>query len=326
VCCSARLLYHLPIYFMYSLDDSSGRSLPSGTSNCTPYRSFRHKKRYPRRRSDRWRNPCFIFLISFLALGSLRFRVPARSRKAASQLISKQREKRAAKRQQKLMRTNSTSTTVTYSLLEKGKAHGRQNFQKYRVAQYEKPLTVQHWAELMSQAADAHDPVIAGLLEVIRSAPFDATYFETPPVTSLTASSQPFEFVLMDAPELHLAASENPDFNAFAQKFSQGNDEYAVSFANLHGDALLIAPKPANKRSHNTYAHLSHFCRKAADPQITAVWRLAAKEYLQRIASQKHQSQPVWFSTSGMGIYWLHFRLDSVPKYYTYQPYKRTTQ
>ena len=31
----------------------------------------------------------------------------------------------------------------------------------------------------------------------------------------------------------------------------------------------------------------------------------------------------VWLSTSGLGVYWLHVRLDSRPKYYTYEPYKR---
>ncbi|KAL7575598.1 hypothetical protein ACA910_020166 [Epithemia clementina (nom. ined.)] len=32
-------------------------------------------------------------------------------------------------------------------------------------------------------------------------------------------------------------------------------------------------------------------------------------------------NQPVWLSTSGMGIAWLHMRLDQVPKYYTYTPF-----
>ena len=34
--------------------------------------------------------------------------------------------------------------------------------------------------------------------------------------------------------------------------------------------------------------------------------------------------ETTWLSTSGLGVYWLHVRLDSYPKYYTYRPYKAT--
>ena len=30
---------------------------------------------------------------------------------------------------------------------------------------------------------------------------------------------------------------------------------------------------------------------------------------------------PVWMSTSGAGVSWLHIRLDSRPKYYQYRPF-----
>jgi hypothetical protein len=29
----------------------------------------------------------------------------------------------------------------------------------------------------------------------------------------------------------------------------------------------------------------------------------------------------MWLSTSGLGVAWLHIRLDSTPKYYQHQPY-----
>ena len=50
-----------------------------------------------------------------------------------------------------------------------------------------------------------------------------------------------------------------------------------------------------------------------------------------RVQQQQDQSSqsdnnknndPIWFSTSGSGVAWLHFRLDSRPKYYTYKPFK----
>ena len=33
---------------------------------------------------------------------------------------------------------------------------------------------------------------------------------------------------------------------------------------------------------------------------------------------------PVWLSTAGMGVSWLHLRLDSQPKYYRHGPYRAT--
>lgn len=31
---------------------------------------------------------------------------------------------------------------------------------------------------------------------------------------------------------------------------------------------------------------------------------------------------PIWLSTSGLGVYWLHVRLDTRPKYYNHDEYK----
>jgi hypothetical protein len=32
---------------------------------------------------------------------------------------------------------------------------------------------------------------------------------------------------------------------------------------------------------------------------------------------------PLWVSTSGLAVPWLHLRLDARPKYYGFEPYKR---
>ncbi len=33
-------------------------------------------------------------------------------------------------------------------------------------------------------------------------------------------------------------------------------------------------------------------------------------------------SKPVWLSTAGAGVSWLHVRLDDKPKYYGHAPYR----
>jgi hypothetical protein len=46
------------------------------------------------------------------------------------------------------------------------------------------------------------------------------------------------------------------------------------------------------------------------------LWRATAETLLDRISDT-----PTWLSTAGLGVIWLHLRLDSRPKYYSYRPY-----
>jgi hypothetical protein len=36
-------------------------------------------------------------------------------------------------------------------------------------------------------------------------------------------------------------------------------------------------------------------------------------------------NKPVWLSTAGAGVAWLHIRLDDRPKYYGYTPFRAFT-
>ena len=38
--------------------------------------------------------------------------------------------------------------------------------------------------------------------------------------------------------------------------------------------------------------------------------------------SQTVNDKPTWLSTAGMGVAWLHVRLDQRPKYYAHRPYR----
>jgi hypothetical protein len=66
------------------------------------------------------------------------------------------------------------------------------------------------------------------------------------------------------------------------------------------------------------YAHLAAFVREAPENLQQAFWaRIGAA-----LASCLGNS-PVWLSTSGLGVYWLHARFDRYPKYYTHAPYRQ---
>jgi len=87
-----------------------------------------------------------------------------------------------------------------------------------------------------------------------------------------------------------------------------------VVFPNLGGDAVLIAPCP---RGHvDAYPHLAAFLRQGEKDQIRKLWQVAAETLLDRLSDT-----PVWLSTAGIGVAWLHLRLDTRPKYYRYRPY-----
>lgn len=151
-------------------------------------------------------------------------------------------------------------------------------------------------------------------LSLLFEARLSAYRFETPPITSDTAD-RAFEFVLLDAPGLDRPA----DDQAFADRFSSGaNEQSVVTFANLGNDAVLVVPCPSGPVG--AYAHLAAFVRGASAPQQHELWRAVGASMQARLAIS-----PVWLSTAGMGVSWLHVRLDSRPKYYGYAPYRRTS-
>ena len=78
---------------------------------------------------------------------------------------------------------------------------------------------------------------------------------------------------------------------------------------------MLVVPAPVAEES--CYTHLARFLRDAPRLQVDAFWRSAGLAMQDRISSA-----PTWLSTAGLGVSWLHLRLDSRPKYYRHQPYR----
>lgn len=179
-----------------------------------------------------------------------------------------------------------------------------------------------------------------------QEAPFEAFRFETPAVSSETVFRKQFEFVLVRDTHLAIfAAVPNP--NSFSQfllspqckttgdAISKSHEpkksrSVGCAFANLGGDAMLIAPTDWSSSSHvsSCYGHLANFVRGAPEEQAIGLWRTVAETLTEQLISPKLKNdengrkQPLWLSTAGHGVAWLHFRLDSRPKYYHYLPYK----
>lgn len=150
-------------------------------------------------------------------------------------------------------------------------------------------------------------------IERLAAAPFEAFFWECTPVSS-TSLHRPFETVLIDAPALgRLSADDSP----FSEKLDEADDGLVCVFPNLGRNAVLVVPTPV--ADDDAYAHLAHFVRRAPAEQVDALLRTTASTVRRHLA---RESAPVWLSTSGLGVAWVHVRLDSRPKYYTHQPYR----
>ena len=147
---------------------------------------------------------------------------------------------------------------------------------------------------------------------LLAEAPFSAYFWETPPIT-LSNVHRGFEFVLVDSPQLARVRPNPIDFRRHFQ--SASSEEQIITFPNLGKDALLVVPCPTAQIS--VYPHLGTFIREAPPSQKHALWQTVGQVLKHRL-----NQHPIWVSTSGLGVYWLHIRLDSYPKYYNFESYK----
>ncbi|MEM8561113.1 MAG: hypothetical protein AAGF57_02710 [Pseudomonadota bacterium] len=145
-------------------------------------------------------------------------------------------------------------------------------------------------------------------LQALRSLPFEAFRWETPPVTA-NRLDRPFECIVHNSPDLIRPANPD-DFSTYLDSKS-----LAVSFPNLGADALLVAPCPISASAN--YSHLGAFHRSAPSEQQHGLWTRVADAVRARLGPQ-----PFWLNTAGGGVDWLHVRLDSKPKYYRYSPWR----
>jgi hypothetical protein len=153
-------------------------------------------------------------------------------------------------------------------------------------------------------------PFRAWFIAELAATSHPAFFWELPPVQPGTLS-QPFECAVIRSDAL---AGLRADESDFADQL-RGDAPVAV-FPNLGGDALLIAPRRMTDA--DCYAHIAAFFRSAPHEQQHALFRCLAMEVEKRLAKS---SDRFWISTSGLGVPWVHVRLDSYPKYYQHRPY-----
>lgn len=180
------------------------------------------------------------------------------------------------------------------------------------------PVSVDRWIESLL-SSPAH---ISQFVDQIREAStnYPAYFFETKGVSSKTLSKQ-FEFVLVNSEQLHrFVQSRGHDYDVFSEYLDHGGTSLctSVSFLNLDRTSTLIAPR-AIQPSKYMYTHLGQFMRYAPKEEVIDFWQLVLKKYNDSLDGGINRR--VWLSTSGMGVAWLHMRIDNRPKYYTFHAF-----
>ena len=183
------------------------------------------------------------------------------------------------------------------------------HIEKFRILEHGRPMTnaavFRRW-----RGDNGFGDFFSG---VLAASAFPAYFWECAPV-SISTLGRAFEFVLVYSSAL---AGVHADPGPFHSCFpNSAPDQTVVTFTNLGGDAVLVSPRP--DAAATPWPHLAEFVRAAPMQRQRELWMRTAEAALENIGDA-----PLWISTSGLGVYWLHVRLDTWPKYYTFEPYRR---
>ena len=181
----------------------------------------------------------------------------------------------------------------------------RSGLNKYQIFEGDQVLSFQKWIDYLKES----ESFVKFYNNILVKSKFEAFFWEVKPIDKKRLQ-EPFEFVLVNSDSLTKIASDN----SFFKKYFEA-DKAVVAFANLSGDAQLVVPTQIVDVSN--YNHIATFVRNCPDHQILQFWKKVGAEYEQQIGTKTK-----WLSTSGLGVYWLHVRIDSRPKYYQYAQYK----
>jgi len=186
------------------------------------------------------------------------------------------------------------------------KSENVKNGHRILIYQGEDPVSFGAYLKLLEEDQE----FASWFTNLLAGADYEAFFWEHPPLSDANIDSG-VEFVLLDSPAL---ARLSPNPEPFRSHFERDREGEIVSFRSLGGDAVLLAPRPSG--SPEACVHLAAFVRQAAQSLIESLWRETGRAVRENLSERK-----LWLSTSGLGVSWLHIRLDSYPKYYQHRPY-----
>jgi endonuclease/exonuclease/phosphatase family metal-dependent hydrolase len=180
--------------------------------------------------------------------------------------------------------------------------------------------TAVSWQEALAELLNPGPSDFRNLLtRVLREhVPFEAYFWECAPVRNceLLRNLVAFEFALKAAPCLARNSADITDFKDYLENV-EGQSVMKV-FQNPSRDSSLVAPALATSDPED-YTHIAAFFRGNAPPsQRDAAWQALGRAISEELGTR----DVVWVSTDGRSVHWLHFRVDSRPKYFKIQRYR----
>jgi hypothetical protein len=120
------------------------------------------------------------------------------------------------------------------------------------------------------------------------------------------------------------------DSSGFEEYLAENNysDKPAfISFPNKPGgnkpsDAILVIPSFVDRydKKHYDFKNISTFTKNASEKQQQDFWQGVAQSLSEELAKN---DTPRWLNTHGLGVKYLHVRIDEKPKYYNYPEYEK---
>ena len=193
--------------------------------------------------------------------------------------------------------------TKEYNIEIKGK---NENTVRFRLKKGDQNLSFEEVFELWRSNSEFIEFYISELMKLN----YEAFYWEHPAIKKEFLGKK-YECILQRSKPLEHLSSNESAFKEFIHSTDQ-----VVDFMNLGKNARLVVP--TKRTDKEIYNHLGKFIRFAENKQIIEVFKRVGTTVIEEIEKQKL----VWLNTAGLGVIWLHIRLDTRPKYYKTKRYK----
>ena len=144
---------------------------------------------------------------------------------------------------------------------------------------------------------------------ILQNIPFEYYVLQSP--CFYNNLNNKFEFVVINEPKLKNMKLNTTVYNKYFKK-----DKNIAIFPNLTGDTTLIVPRILPDIDENVYLNIATFSRGAPIDQQILLWKKVFKE----LKNCKHNC---FLNIHGLGVGWLHVRIDEKPKYYLFNNYKK---
>jgi hypothetical protein len=193
--------------------------------------------------------------------------------------------------------------TPKFHIEIKGKNENAIRFFLKKEAAY---LSFEEVFDLWSNSVDFINFYVNALIDLN----YQAFYWEHPALNKQFLKKK-YECILHRSQPLEFLRSNEKAFEHYLY-----SKKHVEDFLNLGKNARLIIPtKQTNQEIYNHFGKFIRFAKK--EQQLELFKRIGTL-----IIEELEEKELIWLNTAGLGVIWLHIRLDTRPKYYKTQKYK----